>query len=78
MQTFAIVDYSLVIIFFICITGLLLLGVHAEQRQVPTSAKLPALRQAPESYLFLAVLFLLFIILTLFSERRVKQSSTFG
>jgi hypothetical protein len=78
MSSLALIDYSLLVIFFICILGFLLLGTRSGQQQASTAAKLPALRESPESYIFLAMLFLFFIILAVSSERRGKQSNEFG
>ena len=64
----AIIAYSLVLIFFIVLTALLLLFTRPAQQAV-ASTTLPSLRKEPAPYVFLAVLFVLFIILTVFSRK---------
>jgi hypothetical protein len=78
MPPLAIIDYSLIVIFFICITGLLLWSAYSSRQQLVAPATLPSLREAPEAYTFLAALFLLFIILTILTQKRREQSNVFG
>jgi preprotein translocase subunit SecG len=73
----AIIDYSLVLIFFIGLTALLLLFTRSSQQAV-ASAPLPSPREEPTPYVFLAVLFLLLILLTVFTQKRRGQSNAFG
>ena len=77
MYLLAIIDYSLIIIFFIGITGLLLLFTHSCQ-QTATSVTLPSPREEPVSYVLLTVLFLLLIILTVLAQNRREQNAAFG
>ena len=74
----AIIDYCLIFIFFICIAGLLLLSLRSCQQQVAVSVSPPSLRESLGAYLFLAVLFLLFVILTVHAQRRREQYVAFG
>jgi hypothetical protein len=68
MSLFAIIDYGLILIFFIVLITLLLLFVRSDRRAV-TSTPLPSPREEPVPYAFLAVLFLLFIILTVVTQK---------
>ena len=70
MSLLAIIDYSLILIFFICIIVLLLLNMHSRQLPTTTLIALPSVRESPGTYLFLAVLFLLFIVLTVRTQKR--------
>jgi hypothetical protein len=74
----AIIDYSLIIIFFICITGLLLLYIRSYQQRGAVSAVIPSLREAPTAYIFLTTLFVLLIILTVLIQRRHDQNNVLG
>jgi preprotein translocase subunit SecG len=73
----AIIDYGLVIIFFICITGLLLLYTRSYQQRGALSVVTPSLREAPTAYLFLTTLFILLIILTVLVQKRHDQNNVF-
>jgi hypothetical protein len=73
----AIVDYGLVIIFFICITSLLLLYVRSYRQRGAVSAITPSLRESPATYLFLAMLFILLIILTVLVQKRHDKNNVF-
>ena len=77
MSLLAIIDYCLIVIFFIGIAGLLLMFVRSERPSV-ASATLPSPREEPAPYVFLAVLFLLFIVLTVFIQIRQGQKAAFG
>jgi hypothetical protein len=78
MSLLAMIDYSLLVIFFICITALLLLGTRSRQQESTASVTLPSLRESLVAYILLATLFLLFIMLTALSQKRGKQSNAFG
>ena len=78
MSLLAIIDYSLLVIFFICIVALVLLGVHSCQQEPTASVSLPSLHESPVAYILLATLFLLFIMLTAFSQKRGEQNNAFG
>jgi hypothetical protein len=78
MSLLAIIDYSLLVIFFICIAALLLLGTHSRQQEPTASVSLPSLHESPVAYIVLATLFLLFIILTAFTQKKGKQNNAFG
>jgi preprotein translocase subunit SecG len=78
MSLFAMIDYSLLIIFFICITALLLLGTRSSQEESTASMSLPSLRESPVAYILLATLFLLLILLTALNQRRGTQNDAFG
>ena len=78
MSLLAMIDYSLLVIFFICITALLLLGTRSGQQESTASAPLPSLRESPVTYILLAALFLLLILLTALSQKRGKPNASFG
>jgi hypothetical protein len=77
MSLLAIIDYSLIVIFFIGIAGLLLMFVHADQPSV-APAILPSPREEPAPYVFLAVLFLLFIVLAILTQKEQGQGAASG
>jgi hypothetical protein len=68
MSLLAIIDYSLIVIFFIAMTGLLLLYTRSHQQTV-ASATLPSPHEEPATYVFLAVLFLLIIVMTILTRK---------
>ena len=69
MSLLATIDYGLIVVFFIGITGLLLLSIRSGQ-QTAAAATLPSPREQPATYVFLAALFLLLIILTTLTKKR--------
>jgi len=77
MSLLAVIDYSLVLIFFICITGLLFWGTRLQRQQVEPSVISPAQRESLVAYLLLVGLFLLLIVLTALTQKTGKQSNTF-
>ena len=68
MSLLAIIDYSLIVIFFITMTGLLLLYTRTHQQTV-ASATLPSPREEPATYVFLVVLLLLLVILAALTRK---------
>ena len=73
-----VIDYGLILIFFICFTGLLLWGIYSRPRQVAASTIAPSQHESLTAYILLAGLFLLFIVLTVFTQKMGKQNNTFG
>ncbi len=69
MSLLAMIDYSLLVIFFICITGLLLLGIRSRQQESTALVSPPSLHESQVAYILLAALFLLFIILTALDQK---------
>jgi hypothetical protein len=77
MSLFAMIDYGLILVFFICFIGLLLLGTRRQQ-QSAASVVVPSPRESPATYLFLAVLFLLLIMLTALTWMRYERNNACG
>jgi hypothetical protein len=78
LSLLSLIDYSLLVIFFIGIAGLLILSTRSRQQQVVAPAIAPSMREAPVAYLLLAGLFLLLIILTALTQKRGKQNNALG
>ena len=78
MSLLAMIDYSLLVIFFICLTALLLLSTRSGSQQAVAPVTAPSPHESPVAYILLAMLFLLFIILTAFGQKRGKQNDMLG
>jgi accessory gene regulator protein AgrB len=68
MTMLAMIDYGLIVLFFIGVTGLILVIAYAPAHEATPQA-VPPPQKAKEAYAFLAVLFILLIMLAFFVWR---------
>ena len=68
-----LIDYGLLLLFFIGILGLIWLTAQPRSRE-EDSQTLPAPRQAKSAYALVAALFVLLIVLTFFARRSPDRS----
>ncbi len=68
MTMLGMIDYSLIILFFIGVTGLILVITYDPEHEAPPQA-VPTPQKTKEAYTFLAVLFILLIVLAFFVRR---------
>ena len=78
MFVFAVIDYGLVLLFFICLTCLLLWSIRPYQQQAAVSVVTSSQREPLIAYFLLAGLFLLFIVLTAFPQLMGKRHNALG
>ncbi len=68
MTMLGMIDYGLIVLFFIGVTGLILVIAYAPASEAAPQA-VPLPQKAKEAYTFLAVLFILLIMLAFFVWR---------
>jgi preprotein translocase subunit SecG len=77
MTLMAMIDYSLVVIFFIGVAGLLCFIARSRPGEASAQQTAPPPQEAKGTYAFVAVLFVLLIALAFFARRsQVPGSST--
>lgn len=69
MTLLALVDYGFIVAFFVVLAVLVLLMTEPHQQEDTASNAIRSVQRNAAAYSFLAALFVLFIVLTLFARR---------